>query len=547
MRFLGMSPTHDSSVCLIEDGRIKKFFKEERLTRKKRDMRPINSLKKTLEDIDSVDFFSYAPPREGDDDNFLSEWYQHTKNFAEVKNSIDFSADHHKIHAALAFYNSGFSDAAVIVVDAQGSLTPYGAELETIFHASYPDNFIPVYKNLFNNTGMILSPSIKDYPDCEVMSKSYVGAVAMYCSATVLIGEHVLENGKTMGLAAYGKEDKIPNFLYLNDLIVNKNFFTAPELGFPMYKKNIDHRISLVSKENYQLYANYAFHVQKQSEKIMISLIKKAIEKTGCKNICVSGGYGLNVVANSLYIKEFPDINFYFEPIADDGGNSIGSAMLAYRQETKDKTISKINNIFYHGNKYSLSKIKDLSIKFNESDASDMLIDQKSIAIYYDLAEAGPRALGHRSILFDARNKDAKDIVNKIKKREWYRPFAAACLEKDAYKYFDISNNIGYEFMTINADANSLAKKEIPGVLHVDDTCRIQIVKDEGEPLFQLLNNFKSKTGIGVLLNTSFNLAGEALVETPEDAISSYERSELDCVWFPEIDSALLKTAIDFV
>lgn len=543
MKILSISPAHDSSVCLLEDGKILFYLKEERLSRSKRDHRPILSLFKILCEIDFIDYFVYCPPQPGAYDQFIEDWKHIVEKLTKVGQTIDLSLDHHKQHASLAFYNSGFTESAVIIADGSGSPHEGLLEAETIFYAQYPSKFIPVYKNYHMPDRELLKnarrPSIlENFPECEAHYSSAASLTDSYTSATVLFGEHPLENGKTMGLAAYGDKRLFKN-LFNENYLVNNDIWAEDGWMF-FYKDLFNYRITpdQLTKKNYQIYADYSKHVQDQTEKAMIFLIQKAIDKTKSKNICISGGYGLNVVANNKYLKNFPGINFYFEPNADDGGNSVGAAMNLYRTITKDNTISKINHTFYHGFEYPLNNIgSDMSYE----DVAMMLNDNKSVAIYYKLAEAGPRALGHRSILFDPRNKNAKDLVNIIKKREWYRPFAAACLEEDAKKYFDLYDNIGYEFMTINADAKDLAKVEIPGVLHVDDTCRIQIVKDESEPLYKLLKQFKKITGLGVLLNTSFNLAGEALVETPEDAINTFNNSDLYCLWFPEIHQGLIK------
>lgn len=542
MKIVGVSPAHDSSICLVEDGEVKRFLKEERFTRKKRDSLPIKSLSMLLENDSEIDYFVYAPPAEGSWNQYFSDWVTYVNKFVKVNKSIDVSDEHHLQHASLAFYNSGFDEAAVIIADGAGSYIEGLQEVESIFIASYPDNISPIYKNFWKKE--INTPNVpytlKNFPDCEIETVTGVGGiVSLYITGTTLIGQHPLENGKTMGLAAYGKKSKLPNFIINESNIIDNKFFRASKDGsLLIYSEYFFDQTKVVPKENYSLYADYAYHIQQQSEIAMEYLIRKAIDKTGLKNICISGGYGLNVVANLRFLKNFPGINFYFEPIADDSGNSIGSALLQYRKVSKDKTINKINHTFYHGFEYPLD---DTGLDISYKDVSLLLNNNKSVAIYYKLAEAGPRALGHRSIVFDARNPNAKDLVNIIKKREWYRPFAAACLKEDAEKYFDLYDNIGYEFMTINADANDLAKKEIPGVLHVDGTCRIQIVKDESEPLYKLLKEFKKLTGIGVLLNTSFNLAGEALAETPDDAINTFNNSDLHCLWFPEIGKSLIK------
>ena len=271
-------------------------------------------------------------------------------------------------------------------------------------------------------------------------------------------------------------------------------------------------------------------------------MINKYIEKTGIKNVCITGGYGLNVVANHYYITQFPDVNFFFEPLADDTGNSIGAAMKCYRDTTLDNTIYKLEHTFFNGKKYLLDNIKGIDVSI--SDVAKLISNGKSVAVYNGLAEAGPRALGNRSILFDCRDKNAKEKVNKIKKREWYRPFAAIVLEVDAKKYFEMGRIEKSEFMTISFPVKDTAVDKIPGVVHVDNTCRIQTVTNDNIIMFNLLNEFKKITDMGILLNTSFNLAGKPLVETPEDAFYTLRNSPLDYIWFPEISKLVSKNDI---
>ena len=255
--------------------------------------------------------------------------------------------------------------------------------------------------------------------------------------------------------------------------------------------------------------------------------------------MCITGGYGLNVVANYYYTEQLPDINFFFEPIADDSGNSIGVAMQHYRSTTLDPTVNKLDHLFFNGKKYNLSNIKGKDI--TTKDVARLISNGKSVAVYNGLAEAGPRALGNRSILFDPRDKDAKEKVNKIKKREWYRPFAAMVLENDAPIYFNLGKIKKSEFMTISFPVTNKGIEEVPGVIHVDNTSRIQTVDSSNPIMYDLLNEFKEITNTGVLLNTSFNLAGKPLVETPEDALKTLRDSCLDYVWFPEISKIVSK------
>jgi len=163
----------------------------------------------------------------------------------------------------------------------------------------------------------------------------------------------------------------------------------------------------------------------------------------------------------------------------------------------------------------------------------DLLISQKSVAIFEGNPEVGPRALGHRSILFDPRNKDCKGIVNKIKKREWYRPFAGIILEEKFSDYFQTCGIKKSKYMTISFECIDGVNEFVPGIIHVDNTCRIQTVSHEDNPfLYELLKHFYDKTGCPMLLNTSFNSAGEPLIQTKKDALTMLYSSDLDAVYF---------------
>ena len=171
-------------------------------------------------------------------------------------------------------------------------------------------------------------------------------------------------------------------------------------------------------------------------------------------------------------------------------------------------------------------------------DIANLLSEQKIVAVYNGLAEAGQRALGNRSILFDARNKEAKNIVNSVKNREWYRPFAGAVLKEDFTECFDTYGLTESPFMTLSFPVTTC---DIPGVTHVDNTCRVQTVDNSIPHLYNLLTEFKQITGCSVLLNTSFNLAGEPLVETINEAIETFNNSKIDVLWFPELNKMIRK------
>lgn len=546
--YFGISSAHDSSICFYKNGEIKYFIKEERLTRKKRDKIPIRS----LYEFDTEDDIVYSFSSTYQDKNF----YEMSKSWMLKKYNVirdyDLSNDHHLTHANLAFYNSGFDKALVVVVDRNGSIANLNnvifdlcRESESVYIAEYPNKFEPIYKNYWmydSNAYHFIKQASKAYPNCEFSAKSMQSIVKVYESATSLILENILENGKTMGLSAYGDKNLEYKQFFTHDAIAKDYLFGHEGRDGDQAVINLDLQkncTKVLTKDNYQLYADYAWQVQKQTQEALAYIVDKYVQQTGIKNVCITGGYGLNVVANYYLIKQFPYINFFFEPLADDSGNSIGAAMKAYRDETLDNTIYPLTNTFYSGKKHSLNGIQGDSV--TSKDVAQILFSGKSVAIFQGLSEAGPRALGNRSILFDPRDKNAKDKVNQIKKREWYRPFACMVLEEDSHKYFEMGHIESSRYMTISFPAKQLALDTIPGVIHVDNTCRIQTIDNSNINIFNLLKDFKNLSGIGVLLNTSFNLAGEPLVETPKEALKTLENSNLDYVWFPEINKIVSK------
>jgi carbamoyltransferase len=496
---------------------------------------------------------------------FILSYYKKYNHFP----LIEYDSKHHRNHASLAFYNSGFDKAIIFVADGAGEVNfataPDGKfinykEIESLYVGDYPSSVEPIYKNFGSYKGHDYTKELarwnKNYTDCEVVFGNYMGIGFLYGCAAIHISETMEEAGKIMGLSSYGKASN--NNYIKNNYFVDTDLFDcaahdflpifAPPNGYPenlKYKPVNPNTLTekggpetvialktlpqtrFVTKTNYKPYADFAKDVQLQTQEIGANLIRKAIDKTGIKKVCVSGGYGMNILSNSYYVKQFPDVEFYFEPLSIDSGISIGCAMYHYHKETGDCTIRPVKSISFHGFKHDVTSYKgtDASIK----DIAKLLYDNKSVAVYTGLAEAGQRALGNRSILFNALNVDAKDIVNKIKRREWYRPFAAVVLEEDAEMYFDMGRTKKNLFMTQSFDVST---NLIPGVTHVDNTCRVQTVS-EGY-LYDLLVEFKKLSGHGILLNTSFNLAGKPLVETPKQAMETLNTSVLDYLWFEE-------------
>ena len=544
MRILAFNITHDSSVCSLLNGKLEFFCKEERLTRKKRDMHPFKSIElyKNL-NLGKIDHILYLTPFNSFP-HVEYVWKNYINKIFNMGMENYASLLHHKCHASLAYYNSKFNESLIFVIDRNGSMffingQSVARESESVFIGN-KNGIKSISKNFWLELNKesekinILNELKKHYSDCNITLNNSLGITRVYEAATTLIGQNPLENGKTMGLASYGKInneklfiDNIPNsdkFSFLNDHFESVCFYNHEHL----ITKNIN-------KNNYKLYADKAKLVQVETQEQVLNLIKKHVHQTGIKNVCVVGGYGLNVVANNYYIKNLPNINFYFEPVSDDTGVPIGAAMLKYKELTSKNPYPCKDNFYHYYKKEKLNVGK----KSNIDEVCNLLINQKSVAIFEGKPEAGPRALGHRSILFDPRNINAKQIVNTIKKREWYRPFAGVILKSQFKKYFDTLGLDDSPHMTINFDVLPDIKNKIPGVIHVDNTCRVQTVS-EGF-LCDLLKKFYSKTGCPVLLNTSFNLAGEALVQTKDDALLTLKNSNLDAIYFVEDKKIITK------
>lgn len=545
MRVIGISPLHDSSVAVVNNGQLEYYFKEERLSRSKRDGPPVLAIQKLIETIkDPVDHICIAAPT-GNDPCVKYIVTQLKKIFKCPV--TDYCQYHHMAHASLAFFNSGFDEALVFVVDRDGSLIDeFAREAESVFYVDKDQVFNTLHKN-FWVTDIGSESDVKRFALAKLFKDqrreynidSSMSVVKVYESATSLINQKPLENGKTMGLASYGRDQDFPK-LFENGRPLDHQFlhgqFVMDGHSTPMYKDYILKIAPSVTEENFQFYADYAYQVQKQTQDVVLEMIKHWVQKTGIKKVCVTGGYGLNVVANQHYIRNLPDVNFYFEPLADDSGNSIGSAFHLYSTVSGNKNIQPVKHTFVHGTKSDISN--NIGIACDETMISEFLKDQKTVAVFNGLAESGPRALGNRSILFDARNVDAKNIVNKIKRREWYRPFAAMVLEEDFQKHFETLGLTKSEFMTVSF---TVTDKNIPGVTHVDSSCRVQTVSADIPHIYKLLQEFKKQTGTSVLLNTSFNLAGEPLVDTFDDAVRTFNESDIEVLWVPEIKRCLIK------
>ena len=559
---LGCSRGHNSSTTLMVDGEIVFYLEEERLSRFKRDGTPLLGLLKAFEYVDHIDQLvvththRHGPSCDWTGEDLYQGWIRkltkQTKMDAGPKITF-MDTIHHEVHASCAFLNSGFKTAACLSVDGAGSFL--GCELtddtifefETIFKASYDPvlKFDVMYKHL----GTSDSIGIKNVGEGkELFITEYPGLTKAYEAITEYCGFDAIDAGKTMGLSPYGKEN--PNLPDLfRDGWVNREFFVPnyPNNShinvqrYPIMRKDIEDIKNLKDNTYTQVQKDLAYKIQKNTEDAMIKLIQKAHDITGEKNICISGGYGLNCVSNYQYLKHFPDLNIYVEPISHDGGTSIGAVKRVWAEEVQlNSPPSKVTSIYY-GPQYDpdtyLEEYDHLDVvDTSYDDVAKLIRSGKIVTIFQGRSEGGPRALGNRSILFDPTIKNGKDIVNEVKHREFFRPFACSILADKVHDWFDLAGMEDAPHMMYAVKCKEGVEDKIPSVIHVDNTCRIQTVtKEQNEHYYNLISAFEKLSNTPILFNTSFNLGGDPLVETIEDAIDTLGNSDINYMYLPEI------------
>lgn len=572
---------HNAGVCLLKDGEIIFSIEEERLTRQKYDGGPFASMLKILDYTDKLDFLviAHTTPKEtaGRIDFSGEDMYT---GFARKLNLIDRKGDrfnhpqvidlshiHHKLHAACAFYRSGFEDAVAVIIDGAGTFLELefkgeqvtGWETESIFDCTYPAEITTLYKHIGIREpkpgAIIKNFSGERYGEKtthEARIGDHAGIVKVYEAVTEYCGFSAIEAGKTMGLFPYGKKtDKIPPLFdisgihpcsnrnlvvprYPNGAVINDELFE-----YLTFKNSHD----LSTLENRR---DLAYACQTQTQEQVLELILRAVELSGKNNVVISGGYGLNCVANYFYLDALKDkgINFYAEPISNDAGTAMGAAMIVHRKTNDDLTITKFTDNLYLGidKQYSQADIEDTCAIYDAeySDTTpagvvDLLRNKHIVAMFQGRSENGPRALGNRSILFDPTVEDGKDFVNSVKHREYFRPFAGTILKEHVHEWFDLRGMDESPSMMYAVNCQNGVAEKVPSIIHVDGTCRIQTVtQEQNKHFYDIISEFYKVSGVPILFNTSFNLGGDPLVETLDDAINTLARSEIEYLYLPE-------------
>jgi carbamoyltransferase len=572
---------HDSAAALIIDGKITSAAQEERFTRAKHDARyPFNAIefvlnfsKIKLNEVDQIVFFekpflkferlletyvAFAPKGFKSFCMAMPIWlknklFQKHMLFTELKKHDEnfkddqkiFFSEHHLSHASSAFFPSPFEEAIVLTADGVG-------EWATTTVAIGKSNNLEIKKEIHfpHSLGLLYS------------------AFTYYTGFKVNSGEY-----KLMGLAPYGMpiyKDKIINnlinikedgsfhldqtyFNYATGLTMTNNKFHALFGKEPRNSKK---------EQLTQFHMNIAASIQKVTEDIMIKLAKSLKEEFKIPNLCLAGGVALNCVANGKILKEKIFDNIWVQPAAGDAGGALGAALALWHiEQNNPRKVNPSDDMqgSYLGPEYSQKEVEEQLViagaKFKilkdddliEKTSTDLSLGE-AIGWFQGRMEFGPRALGNRSILGDPRSSEMQKNLNlKVKYRESFRPFAPSILKDDLKDWFDITVDSPYMLMVANINKNkkiemsqeqkklfgidklNIKRSEIPAVTHVDYSARIQTVhKETNEKYFKLIKKFKEKTNCPVIVNTSFNVRGEPIVNTPSDAFNCFMGTDLD-------------------
>jgi carbamoyltransferase len=561
---LGIQKDHHSSVCLYEDNKLIYYCEEERLTREKKTSHlPIMCINQIVDffckKIDVAVITGYDFESLGTCGAYL----KHVKLIDNIEEQVfSFYKSHHLLHAAKAFYDSGFKNSYVFVVDGRGSSFnlnngEVAYETSSVYFFENPNKFKCLYKRCFTNSEINENLSLN--LNCEQGVHYNITPLSLDKNTIIEIhNEHDLglfyaetskhfnffqEEGKLMGLSAYGKENKHLKKILNSGEFWFKKYGDRNNLRQVNIKKYPELKYEEKNNENL---LDFSFLIQGKFENDYFNFIKKHYDEKISENLIITGGTGYNVVNNFKLKKKFK--NLFVEPLCGDEGNSIAACQFYLKQINPNIEFNKLQNLFI-GNKYVYNiklnddEISSRNVKLNE--VTDLLIQGKVIALYQGNSEGGPRALGNRSLLLDPRIVNGKEIMNEIKKREKFRPFACSILKENVHEWFDMAGLEDSPFMMYAVNCLKDVDKKIPSVIHVDKTCRVQTVTENyNKILYCLLSNFNKKTNCPLLMHTSFNLAGDPLVETPEDAINTLKKSRLEYVYFADIETLVYKKSM---
>ncbi len=571
---------HDSAACILKDGKIIAAAQEERFSRKKHDSSyPKNAIEFVLKysnlklsEVNQIVFFekpflkferlletyvAFAPKGFISFSKAMPLWIkeklfqknllfkklkEHDENYKSDENI--FFSDHHLSHASSAFFPSPFEEAVVLTADGVG-------EWATTTVAVGKANTLQIKKEIHfpHSLGLLYS------------------AFTYYAGFKVNSGEY-----KLMGLAPYGSpiyQDKIKKLIDIRDdgtFRLDQSYFNYAT-GLTMTNKKFNFLFGQKPRNPNkdkltQFHMDIAASIQKVTEEVMIKLAKSIRKQYGIQNLCLAGGVALNCVANGKILQEKIFKNIWIQPAAGDAGGSLGAALALWHIHQGNKRIVNLDDDMkgsYLGTEFSNDEIESelksiganletLSYENLIDRTAELLSKENAIGWFQGRMEFGPRALGCRSILGDARSEKMQKSLNlKVKYRESFRPFAPSILREDLPEWFDLNVDSPYMLMVADINPNkkiemsneqkklfgidklNVKRSEIPAVTHVDYSARIQTVtKNTNKPYYDLISKFKEKTNCPVIVNTSFNVRGEPIVNSPTDAFNCFMGTEMD-------------------
>ncbi|HEX6870558.1 MAG TPA: carbamoyltransferase C-terminal domain-containing protein, partial [Micromonosporaceae bacterium] len=531
---LGINAAHDSAACLLIDGHLVVALPEERLSRRKHhEGYPHGAVAYCLrsagltglDDVDAIVINEYVK-----DDFGLMVRQQ------GFSGQLFVNPSHHMLHAYYAWVASGYDQPAVLIIDGAGY--NYG---EYVRRGSPLLGPPPPYSEMEEAESMYLV----DRTDCLTVVRKrwqlwdssdpflrFPSLGHMYSVASEYIFGHMQHAGKTMGLAPYGDASALP------DPIIE---YTVDGMRIDTeWVTRLPPRSDLPAHED-PTCRNVAAKVQAELERAVLHLCHELHAATGADELCLSGGVGLNSVANGLILRQTPFSRLFVTPAAGDSGVAIGAALYGHHQVTGARPRWRDYDN-YHGHVYTSAEVRDaIDERAGFVEATEVpdvveaavrdILDGRFVGWFEGGSEFGPRALGHRSILCDPRPPDMRDRLNAtVKFREPFRPYAASVLEEHVKEYFDVVDVD--PFMMTVAPLVKPKTDVIASVCHVDDTCRIQTVAPDHPGWYRaLIERFYQLTGVPLVLNTSFNIRGEPVIETADDALRCFLGCNLDVLY----------------
>lgn len=554
---------HDTSACLLRDGEIAYAINKERITRQKHDTGFFKDVVDyclkaegiSLDDVDLVVRNCYVLPVEDLEKRLVSEDVPEVLNDAERAAAKDHplylsksdkvvTVSHHLAHAYSAFAASPFKDGAIMVVDGVGN---YCTDVK---EPGQPTNGVnplareseSYYK--FDGSKMEALKKVWLKPTRGFLSDEFYympGLGALYSRVSSYIFADWNKCGEVMGLAPYGSPNAVRSLLKFKDEADKDTDLAIPDWGVDFDKPWLVMREqNWEASPSMQHWKDIAWRIQDDTEHILLERAKWLREATGAQNLCMAGGVALNCVANGRLAREAGYDNIWIQPAAGDDGIAIGCAYYGYLEILK-KPRSFVMDHAFLGVAYkeeearaaankTLVRIQTIN-KVSDNicrDTAKLLAEGNIFGWFQGRSEFGPRALGGRSILADPRKPEMKDILNKrVKFRQAFRPFAPIVLAERSAEIFEGDEES--PFMLLAKRVRPEWRDRIPAIVHVDGTARVQTIREnQNERLYRLLKEFDALTGVPVLINTSFNVKGEPIVETPEDALACFLSTGMD-------------------